>query len=709
MLANSSVAQKFVDFVCHGVDDFCNKIVEHLRSEVTKITCREGLSPHAEAELQSLLKCVESPLNFLSSTHRREVFFQKTGLCVLPQKIVLGSRSSTKRTRDGFAPQPAQFSMQLIPLRRSLENLFTSEQISSHVKLPSDALLANPNPTVFTRALDGHHMRSLYRRVKEDYVAIELYYDDIEVVNPIGTKKGPNKLGVFYYCIRNLPNHMNCHSANIHLLCIGYTMDFKECGYEKIMGILQKEFSELENNGFSYNGRKLKVVLLNVIGDNLGLNTILGLKQRFWGVHFCRFCHASTETIQTTFVEDQFHLRSKAEFDNLTDQEREHYLREHGLSGSSVLNSLQYFHTFENYSVDLMHDILEGHGQHIANLVIRHLIRSTALSVDILNRQIAWFPYGRTDRKNRPTEIPADRLRGNPCNTVSQRAAQSWCLLRLLPLLLRRYVSVDDPVWAFYVEFLLLLELLFAPVIAADSLPVLKADIRRHLSQFKQLFPDQQLTPKSHFLVHYPRIIEEMGPPYFFWCMHMEMKHNFLKRYAHINQNYRNLPLTLAKKHQMYAANVVLSGSFIKAELDRGGIEWKVVSAEAWCDSLLLAFPQLSADSLLEATESLTFLGVEYRFGDVLILDFNLDRNVPVLGRITDIVEIEGVWYIVVGILTIRGRDADLNAYAVEPGNMFRFVTPGSLVSFHPLDLYEFDEGMLIPLRHAAQPEQTDQ
>uniref|UniRef100_A0A914W5J6 Uncharacterized protein n=1 Tax=Plectus sambesii TaxID=2011161 RepID=A0A914W5J6_9BILA len=141
--------------------------------------------------------------------------------------------------------------MQLIPLCRSLENLFTSEQISSHVKLPSDALLANPNPTVFTRALDGHLMRSLYRRVKEDYIAIELYYDDIEVVNPTGTKKGPKKLGVFYYCIRNLPNHMNCHSANIHLLCIGYTMDFKECGYEKIMEILQKEFSELENNGFS--------------------------------------------------------------------------------------------------------------------------------------------------------------------------------------------------------------------------------------------------------------------------------------------------------------------------------------------------------------------------------------------------------------------------------------------------------------------------
>uniref|UniRef100_A0A914XPV6 C2H2-type domain-containing protein n=1 Tax=Plectus sambesii TaxID=2011161 RepID=A0A914XPV6_9BILA len=51
MLANSSVALKFVDFVCHGVDNFCNKIVVHLRDEVLKITRREGLSAQAESML----------------------------------------------------------------------------------------------------------------------------------------------------------------------------------------------------------------------------------------------------------------------------------------------------------------------------------------------------------------------------------------------------------------------------------------------------------------------------------------------------------------------------------------------------------------------------------------------------------------------------------------------------------------------------------
>ena len=41
---------------------------------------------------------------------------------------------------------------------------------------------------------------------------------------------------------------------------------------------------------------------------------------------------------------------------------------------------------------------------------------------------------------------------------------------------------------------------------------VLKALIKDHHEHFCKVFPDKPLTPKQHFMVHYPRIIRQLGP-----------------------------------------------------------------------------------------------------------------------------------------------------------------------------------------------------
>jgi len=45
-------------------------------------------------------------------------------------------------------------------------------------------------------------------------------------------------------------------------------------------------------------------------------------------------------------------------------------------------------------------------------------------------------------------------------------------------------------------------------------------------------FFNDTLKPKHHFLIHYPSIIEQSGPPRNYWCFRFEGKHKELKIYA---------------------------------------------------------------------------------------------------------------------------------------------------------------------------------
>ena len=59
-----------------------------------------------------------------------------------------------------------------------------------------------------------------------------------------------------------------------------------------------------------------------------------------------------------------------------------------------------------------------------------------------------------------------------------------------------------------------------------------------------------RMTVKPHLLLHYPEVIENHGPLRYHWCMRFEAKHREFKRYAKVNMNNQDLPMTLSKRIQ---------------------------------------------------------------------------------------------------------------------------------------------------------------
>ena len=112
----------------------------------------------------------------------------------------------------------------------------------------------------------------------------------------------------------------------------------------------------------------------------------------------------------------------------------------------------------------------------------------------------------------------------------------------------------EDSVWQLLLLLRTVVSYVTAPFCSFSDIAVLKLHIEEYLTDRHNLFPDEKLKPKHHFLLHYPYLILNFGPLSKVWTLRFESKHSFFKRCTRSSQNYRNPLQTLAVRHQLLQA-----------------------------------------------------------------------------------------------------------------------------------------------------------
>lgn len=134
-------------------------------------------------------------------------------------------------------------------------------------------------------------------------------------------------------------------------------------------------------------------------------------------------------------------------------------------------------------------------------------------------------------------------------------AHENWCLLQLLPLIIGLKVPEHEPVWQMLMTLKDIVELVMSPVHTEESICYLDSMIAEHRRRFLDVFPQETLKPKHHFLEHYPQLIREFGPVAALWTMRIEAKHSFFKRIVRHTGCFRNILQSFANKHQLMVAH----------------------------------------------------------------------------------------------------------------------------------------------------------
>ena len=320
---------------------------------------------------------------------------------------------------------------------------------------------------------------------------------------------------------------------------------------QSIADAINDDLKVLELDGIEVEGitGKLHGALAYICGDNLGCHSIGGFNCSFGPNVYrpCRFCLTTNtelqEVLETRLVEQRTVQNYNAQVEIIMLNANE--MRTYGIRKKSHFNHLSY-HVVDGLPPDIMHDLLEGVVPFEIQLVLKSLIGKGFFDLDLVNRTLHSWKYGPLDKRNQPVALTEEKVRRN--------AARSWCLLRLLPIMIGSYVPENDAHWLFLIELKDIVEICFSYKLSESHISYFRLKIQDHLCSFLDLFPNTKLLPKHHFLLHYPDAIQKFGPLRLCWSMRFESKHSYFKQIVPVVKNFKNLNVTLATRHQLHQA-----------------------------------------------------------------------------------------------------------------------------------------------------------
>lgn len=680
--------------------ELLERTVENLQQSTT--TLLDNLQVPLESDsVQSLMSEFENAKEMFKDVDTpykmNKYFSEKFGL-VKPREMFLGHRADTARRQGQMKQVLAADTCQYISVIETIQFLFSNDKMQK-VYLKSK----NQTEGKMHNYCDGSQFLShpLFKTCPEA-LQIQLYFDDVETTNPLGSKTKIHKMGAVYFALKNLPPEYNSSLSNIHLCLLFNSIDRETYGFGKIFEPLLDDIRLLESSGVQVEMQGQSYQLYGTIcvftADNLAIHSLCGYVESFSANKFCHLCMVDKSVAQSVYDDDDVEKRTRENYQQhvtLMDPSST------GVKEDSCLNKLQYFHVTENVCVDIMHDILEGVAPLEVRLMLQHFIYEERLfTVELLNHRISSFNYGYGNEKNKPSVIL--NLRSSD-NAVRQTASQMWCLVQVLPFLVADFVDQKSEHWHLFILLKEICSIVFAPVVTYGLAVFLKQLIIEHHTLFKKLY-ERNLIPKHHFMIHYPRMIVKFGPLYHMWCMRFEAKHNPLKRHAHVVGNFKNISKTLSYKHQVqHMYSFKLGDPFSDKPDVTNAFPVTICSlkeADVVLNNLRATYDDdLTLNSTVYVAHTVSVLGHTYRSGSVLPLKVD-HKGEPLFGEIVHIIPWAENVCLFVRIVTVKYFDEHFYAYAVQQTKEYEMICLHDAADVRPLDImlgFNTDELYLSP------------
>lgn len=141
-------------------------------------------------------------------------------------------RYDTRRNRatGTYSQVPVTDKFVYIPLLETLKFIFNNKEICNHITQPCE------KTGVYKDFCDGDYFKDHTLFSEQPHsLQIQIFYDDFELANPLGSKHGIHKIGSMYFVLRNLSPKINSALMNIRLLALFHTEDVKKYGFNAIL------------------------------------------------------------------------------------------------------------------------------------------------------------------------------------------------------------------------------------------------------------------------------------------------------------------------------------------------------------------------------------------------------------------------------------------------------------------------------------------
>ena len=648
LAAKHNMSQTAIDGVVSSASNLVESHINYFKQQVkTKLS-----EMHVSADVIDDIP-VETFFSEFDSHTKRQTFYRKNlETLIEPQKVMLGRKfvyrceKISKSERIGY----------IIPFERSLQNLLSMPEIWHYVQNSHQSV-----DKYMWDVCDGEVVGSNPDLLKS--LQIILNCDDMEIVNPLGSHIKKHKISMFYFSLANIPPEYRSKTDVIQLLAVAKAQDVHQNDAEcKLLSDFCSTMQRLSTDGIdmTLHGRTHTVRgnLVVVCADTLASNWIGKFKEGVsFALRMCRQCEVEKMQASIKFVERDVVLRTLEEHKDRCDMlaqlsrdARKYWSRIWGINGASCLLTIDAFDITSGLVQDPMHVLLEGVLPRELSLVLYYFIYVKKIfSLKWLNVAITGFRYSYLHCKSKPELIDRQHLNGK--GTVKQTASAMLTLVHTLPFLIGHRVPENDANWLNTLRLLQIVLFATASYCSHDTPAYLRILIAEYLHNFKKLYPRASFIPKMHFMLHLPSQMVKYGPLRHHWCMRFEGKNGFFanKKY----KNFINLPLTLAKRHQLYMAYVQSgcengrSGTFLcSGDQVENGDEDSFSARHPSLVSSLKNYTKSETD-IVYMTTSVTIHGLQYSKGCALVIAYSEDDE-PLFGILHEVVVVDHTKYFII-------------------------------------------------------------
>ena len=302
--------------------------------------------------------------------HRRLQIFRDSDYLIPMEQRIVGDRVDYKRRKGTIVKDIVPVYASYISISAILQKVFSLPGVYSAVKHYMEKL--ENEKTLLQNFIQGKLWK---RKVAKFFrgkfvIPLFLYFDDFEVNNALGSHAGYKKMGVVYFTIATLPPKVKSLLDSIFMAAIFHSSDRVEFSNFNVFHRIIDELNFLQTEGILVDTDEGEVRLFFslglIIGDNLGLNSILGFAEGFNATNYCRLCVLSKNEIQYEHGEKRLRLDF---LNNNDDIEEEGNV---GIKESCVWNGVNNFRAESNFCVDWLHDGPEGWFKRVMLLIIKY-------------------------------------------------------------------------------------------------------------------------------------------------------------------------------------------------------------------------------------------------------------------------------------------------------------------------------------------------
>lgn len=664
LMTKSNVTGSLLQEIIEGIINlFSSDLIVCIKKEVLLVMRQFNSSKYSEIE--NMFEIVENSFSSVKTEYHRTKTFLKNNVFFKPDTIVVGytKEKKTVEGHDKILMVPVQ--AHLLSMKKNLKYFFELPNVFKLVNQYMDD--SSNNKEVLSSFLDGSTWKNMRAKFKKQFVfPIFLYYDDVEMGNPLGSHSGIHKMGCVYYTVAGLPPEYLSSLDNIFPAFLFHTQDrgYQSIPNKQMFSALIKELVSLQEDGIMIciDGKEIKIYfsLGLVLGDNLGLNSILGFVESFSANFYCRICRSPKQELQQMCRQSNISLRDAINYESDVQLKNVH---ETGVHEQCIFHKIQHFHVTENLVCDFMHDIPEGVARYDMALIISGLIEQGCFTLNELNNRICLFNYGTTERKNVPPSIRETNIKKG---SIVMSASEMLCLIRYFSLMVGELVPRSSEFWKLYLLLLQITDLCCARKIQKDSSFLLDSLVSEH-NKLYLFLSKGTLKPKFHMLTHYGHILRKNGPFTLTSSLRFEAKHKTLKALANAIPCRINLGYTISYKLQLQMVNRLLSGTNFSDKNLKLGLGKLINCSSEFPQSIITQLPKELKTNCYKASW-LEYKSIYYTKKVLVVMETNLDGSV--FGEIVFMLVGEReVPYFLLKPLSTIGYDSHFHAYEIEGGN----------------------------------------